>query len=205
MSRRILGPLLLLAALAAPLATSAAPSAPAEMTIVYIDIDKVISDVDEGKVAQAALTKEQTARQAKISGVETRLKKLQDKVQALAGKGNTPTVQAAAGEYQQLAQEYQQLIQTSQKEMVEKERELFDPIERRVKEVLRAIASKEGVDVVLAKRAISYARKDLDMTDRVTQEYNKLHPTAGSSAKPAASAAASASAAPAASSSAAKK
>lgn len=206
MSRRILGSLLLLGALALPLVGSAAPSAPAEMTIVYVDIDKVIGDVDEGKIAQAALTKEQAARQAKISGVETKLKKLQEKVQSLAGKGNTPALQAAAAEYQQLATDYQQLIQQSQKEMVDKERELFDPIERKVKEVLRAIATKEGVDVVLAKRAISYARKDLDVTDRVTQEYNKLHPAsvpaapaASSSAKPAASAA------PATSGSAAKK
>jgi len=196
MSRRVLGSLLLLGALAAPLASSAAPSAPAEMTIVYIDIDKVISDVDEGKIAQAALAKEQTARQAKISGVEAKLKKMQDKVQALAGKGNTPALQAAAADYQQMALDYQQLIQHSQKEMVDKERELFDPIERKVKEVLRAIATKEGVDVILAKRAISYARKDLDVTDRVTQEYNKLHPTsttvapaASASAKPATSAA----------------
>jgi outer membrane protein len=214
MFRRILGSLLLLGALAAPLATSAAPNTPAEMTIVYVDVDKVISDVDEGKVAQAALAKEQSVRQSRISTAESKLKNAQEKVQGLATKGNTPALQAAAADYQQLAQEYQQLIQQSQKEMVDKERELFDPIERKVKEVLRAIATKEGVDVVLAKRAISYARKDLDVTDRVTQEYNKLHPASTSavapatsaSAKPAAAASASAKpAAPAPSGSAPKK
>lgn len=204
MSRRILGSLLVAAALAAPLVTSAAPNAPAEMTIVYVDIDKVIAEVDEGKVAQAALTKEQAARQTKISGLEGRLKKLQERVQTLSGKGNTPALQAAAGEYQQLAMEYQQIIQQSQKEMADKEHELFDPIERRVKEVLRSIATKEGVDVVLSRRAISYARKDLDVTERVTQEYNKLHPSASAPA-PAAAAPAASSAAPATSGSAAKK
>lgn len=200
MSRRILGSLLVVGALAAPLVTSAAPNAPAEMTIIFVDIDRVIAEVDEGKVAQAALTKEQTARQARISGIEAKLKKLQDKVQGMAGKGNTPALQAAAADYQQLAQEYQQIIQQSQKDMVDKEHELFDPVERKVKEVLRAIATKEGVDVILSKRAISYARKDLDITDRVTQEYNKLHPATAPAAAPAAS-----SAAPAPSGSAAKK
>lgn len=205
MFRRVFGSLLVLGALALPLVTSAAPSAPAEMTIVYVDIDKVISDVDEGKIAQAALTKEQTSRQARITGIETKLKKLQEKVQSLAGKGNTPALQGAAAEYQQLAQEYQQLIQQSQKEMLDKERELFDPIERKVKEVLRSIATKEGVDVVLAKRAISYARKDLDLTDRVTMEYNKLHPASAPAAAPAASSAAPKPAASASASASAKK
>ncbi|MBI2392219.1 MAG: OmpH family outer membrane protein [Deltaproteobacteria bacterium] len=207
MFRRVFGSLCLAAApaalfvaLSAPRVTSgAAPSAPSEMTIVYVDVDKVISDVDEGKVAQAALVKEQTARQAKITALETKLKKLQERVQALAGKGNTPALQQVGAEYQQVAAEYQQLIQQSQKEMVDKERELFDPIERKVKDVLRAISVKDGVDVVLSKRAISYARKDLDVTDRVTQEYNKLHPAAAAKPAEAPKPAASASAAPAAS------
>ncbi len=118
MSRRILGSLLVVGALVAPLVTSAAPNTASEMTIIFVDIDKVIADVDEGKIAQAALTKEQTARQARISGIEAKLKKLQDKVQGMAGKGNTPALQAAAADYQQLAQEYQQIIQQSQKDMV---------------------------------------------------------------------------------------
>lgn len=193
MSRRFFIPLL--AALALPLATSAAaPTGPAEMTVIYVDLDRIISDVDEGKVATAALAKEQQARQTKIGTVEARLKKLQEKVQSLAGKGNTPALQQAGADYQQAAMEYQQLINQSQKEMVDKEKELFDPIERRVKEVLRGMALKEGVDIVLGRRAISFARAEYDYTEKVTQEYNKLHPAkapvpaASTSAKPAASA-----------------
>jgi outer membrane protein len=189
MSRRFFVPLIL--ALALPLATSAAPTTPSEMTVIYVDLDRIISDVDEGKIASAALSKEQQARQARISTLETKLKKLQDKVQALAGKGNSPALQQAGADYQQVALEYQQLITQSQKEMVDKEKELFDPIERRVKEVLRGMAVKEGVDIVFGRRAITYARSDFDYTEKVTQEYNKLHPAKGpvptSSAKPAAS------------------
>lgn len=198
MSRRFLLPLV--AALALPLAVSAAPSGPAEMTVIYIDLDRIISDVDEGKIATAALTKEQQARQVKIQALEARLKKLQDKVQSLAGKGNTPALQQAGADYQAMAAEYQQLISQSQKEMVDKEKELFDPIERKVKEVLRSIANKESVDIVFGRRAISYARPEYDYTEKVTQEYNKAHPAkvpAASSAKPTASASAAAKPAPA--------
>lgn len=206
MSRRLLPLIPLVAALAIPVVGVAAePAGKGETTIIWVDLDRIVSEVEEGKVATAALTKEQQARQGKISGLEAKLKKLQEKVQAQMAKGaNTPQGQQAVAEYQQVAQEYQQLINQSQKEMLDKEKELFDPIERKVRELLRSMATKDGVDVVLSRRAISWARPEYDYTERVTQEYNKLHPTkasaAAASAKPAASAApaasASASAAP---------
>lgn len=206
MSRRLLPLIPLVLALAAPFAfpgittARAAPTTPGETTIIWVDLDRVVSDVDEGKVATAALTKEQQARQGKIQAVETKLKKLQEKVQAHMAKGGTsPAAQQAVADYQQVANDYQQLINQSQKEMLDKEKELFDPIERKVKEVLRTMTSKDGVDIVLGRRAISYARPEYDYTERVTQEYNKLHPAkapaaaAPASAKPVAPAASSAS------------
>jgi outer membrane protein len=182
MSRRLLPLIPLVIALAVPFAfpgtTAAAPTTPGETTMIWVDLDRVVSEVDEGKVATAALGKEQQARQVKIGAVETKLKKLQEKVQANMAKGGTsPAAQQAVADYQQLANDYQQLINQSQKEMLEKEKELFDPIERRVKEVLRSMSTKDGVDIVLGRRAISYARPEYDYTERVTLEYNKVHPT----------------------------
>lgn len=204
MFRRLLPLIPLAVALAVPVVGIAAePGKTGETTIIWVDLDRIVSDVEEGKVATAALTKEQQTRQTKITAVETKLKKLQEKVQTLMAKGNSPQGQQAVADYQQAAQEYQQLINQSQKEMLEKEKELFDPIERKVRELLRSMSTKDGVDIVLSRRAISWARPEYDYTERVTQEYNKLHPAKGAtaaSAKPAASAApapsASASAAP---------
>jgi outer membrane protein len=180
--RGFLPAILLGAALLGPTLAVGAPPAPTEMIIVYIDLDRIISEVDEGKRAQDQLAKEHASRQGRIGAAEEKLKKLQAKVQSMAqhGKANDPTFQQAAADYQQAAIDYQRLLTEANKEMVDKEHELFDPIERKVKEVLRSIAQKEGVDVVLGRRAIAFARKDLDFTERVTIEYNKLHPAAKS-------------------------
>ncbi|MGZ3417734.1 MAG: OmpH family outer membrane protein [Polyangiales bacterium] len=179
-ARGLLPAILLGAALGGPALAVGAPSAPTEMTIVYIDLDRIISEVDEGKRAQEQLAKEHAARQGRIGAAEDKLKKLQAKVQGMAqkGKANDPAFQQAAADYQQAAIDYQRLLTEANKEMVDKEHELFDPIERKVKEVLRSIAQKEGVEIVLGRRAIAFARKDLDFTERVTLEYNKLHPAA---------------------------
>jgi outer membrane protein len=205
-SLRGLGAALFLGAvLAGPALALGAPPPPAEMTIVYIDLDRIIAEVDEGKRAQEQLTKEHASRQGRIGAAEEKLKKLQTKVQTMAqhGKANDPAFQQAAADYQQAAIDYQRLLSEANKEMVDKEHELFDPIERKVKEVVRSISQKEGVDIVLGRRAIAFARKDLDFTERVTIEYNKLHPAAKAPASTAAPAASSAapkpSAAPAAS------
>ncbi|MBI2391727.1 MAG: OmpH family outer membrane protein [Deltaproteobacteria bacterium] len=167
--------------LAAPVAVVAMPTdAHAQaMSVVYVDVDKVINDCDEGKDAAEALKKEQAKRQTEIQAREVEIKKLQDDLEKQAKAFSAAAIEKKAAHYQQAVVEYQSIVVKYNKELQDKERDLFDPIERRIKELLRTIALRDGYDMILNKRSVPYGRKDLDLTEKVTQEYNKTYPSKG--------------------------
>jgi len=146
------------------------------MSVVYVDVDKVIADCDEGKDAAEALKKEQGKKQGEIQLRETEIKKMQDDLEKQAKAFSAASIEKKAAQYQQAVIEYQGIVVKYNKELQDKERDLFDPIERRIKELLRTIALRDGYDMILNKRSVPYGRKDLDVTEKVVQEYNKANP-----------------------------
>ncbi len=186
---------------------AASPTGAADTTssIVYVDIDKTITDVDEGIEAQEKMKKEQKKRQDEIATREAEIKKLQDELEKQAKSMSKEAIEKKAAEYQQKLADYQQIVMKFNKELSDKEREYYDPIERRLKDLLREIANHEGYDMILSKRAVPYGRKDLDLTDKVIQEYNKKYPVKKTTTAPSASVKKPAAPAPAPSTSAAPK
>jgi outer membrane protein len=147
-----------------------------QLSVVFVDVDKVVKDCDEGKNADILLKAEQAKRQDEISVRETEIKKLQDDLEKQAKAFSAAAIEKKAAQYQQAVIDYQNLVIKFNKDLEAKDRELFDPIERRVKQLLREIALRDGYDMILNKRSVPYGRKDLDLTDKTTQEYNKTYP-----------------------------
>ena len=146
------------------------------LSVVYVDTDKVLYECDEGKAANDALKIAQAKRQEEIGSRETEIKKLQDDLEKQSKAFSAAAIEKKAAQYQQAVLEYQGIVAKYNKELEQKERELFDPIEKRIKQLLRDTALKDGYDMILNKRSVPYGRKDLDITDKITQEYNKLYP-----------------------------
>lgn len=152
------------------------PAATPSVSVVYVDIDKTITDVDEGLEAQEKMKKEQKKRQEEIASREAEIKKMQDELEKQAKSFSKEAIEKKAASYQQALAEYQQVVVKFNKELGDKERELYDPIERRLKELLRVVANRDGYDMILSKRSVPYGRKDLDLTDKMIQEYNRVYP-----------------------------
>ena len=146
------------------------------LSVVYVDTDKVLYECDEGKAANDALKIAQGKRQDEIAARESEIKKLQDDLEKQSKAFSAAAIEKKAAQYQQAVLEYQGIVAKYNKELETKERELFDPIEKRIKQLLRDTALKDGYDMILNKRSVPYGRKDLDITDKITQEYNKLYP-----------------------------
>lgn len=158
---------------------AASPSSDARaetLSVVFVDVDKVVKECDEGKNADTLLKAEQAKRQEEIATRENEIKKLQDDLEKQAKVFSASAIEKKAAQYQQAVIDYQNLVIKFNKDLEAKDRELFDPIERRVKQLLRDVALRDGYDMILNKRSVPYGRKDLDLTDKVTQEYNKTYP-----------------------------
>ena len=159
-----------------PTVVTATSSSAAEVSIVYVDFDKIVAEVDEGQNASELMKKEQQKRQADIQAMEGKIKKLQDELEKQSKAFSKDALEKKAAEYQQALAEYQQIVMKFNNELGAKEREFFEPIERKVKDLLRTIAMRDGYDMILNKRSVPYGRKDLDLTDKVIQEFNKQYP-----------------------------
>ncbi|MEO7091824.1 MAG: OmpH family outer membrane protein [Polyangiales bacterium] len=149
----------------------------AEVSIVYVDFDKIVAEVDEGQNASELMKKEQAKRQGDIQAMEAKIKKLQDDLEKQSKAFSKDALEKKAAEYQQALAEYQQIVMKFNNELSAKEREFFEPIERKVKDMLRTIAMRDGYDMILNKRSVPYGRKDLDLTDKIIQEFNKQYPS----------------------------
>jgi outer membrane protein len=146
------------------------------LSVVYVDVDKILYECDEGKEANEKLKADQSKRQGEIGVRENEIKKLQDDLEKQSKTFSAAAIEKKAAQYQQAVIEYQNLVGRHNQELEKRERELFDPIEKKIKSMLRDIALRDGYDMILSKRSVPYGRKDLDLTDRVTQEYNKAYP-----------------------------
>jgi len=154
------------------------------LSVVYVDTDKVLYECDEGKAANDTLKIAQGKRQDEIGARENEIKKLQDDLEKQSKAFSAQAIEKKAAQYQQAVIEYQQIVVKYNKELETRERELFDPIEKRIKQLLRDAALRDGYDMILNKRSVPYGRKDLDITDKITQEYNKQYPSkAGAATK----------------------
>lgn len=161
----------------AGLLTETADAHAENLSVVFVDVDKVVKECDEGKAADVLLKAEQAKRQDEIATREADIKKLQDDLEKQAKAFSAAAIEKKAAQYQQAVIDYQNLVIKFNKDLEAKDRELFDPIERRVKQLLREIALRDGYDMILNKRSVPYGRKDLDLTDKITQEYNKAYPS----------------------------
>ncbi|MFI5300928.1 MAG: OmpH family outer membrane protein [Polyangiales bacterium] len=178
-SKSFVARLALAFALVAPCAVMPARTlGAAEMKIVYCDMEVTIATVDEGREARKALDKEQGKREADIQAREADIKRMQDELERQAKTFSKSAIERQAALIQQAFGDYQQQLAKYNKELQQKEREYFDPIDRKLHLVLEEVAQQDGYAMILSRRSVPYGRKDLDVTDKIIQEYNRRHPVA---------------------------
>jgi len=85
-----------------------------------------------------------------------------------AGPSETRREPSSQRDMMQLQQKFVEYNQDIQK----KQSELTQPVFQKTMNIIRRLATQEGFDVVVDKKAVPYVRTDLDLTDRVITMYN---------------------------------
>ena len=170
--------------LAAALLLAPAAGGAAELKIGYVDLQKAVAEVDEGKAAQAQLKKEFEEKQKKLDEREAELKRLQadyEKQSMVLAEGARKTKQE---ELERKFGEAQVLLRQLQQELGGRERELMNALLEKMKQVVREIAEAEGFTFILEKNqaGIMYAPSSLDVTNELVRKYNARHAKKGAPA-----------------------
>jgi len=159
----------LLAGLLAPNVARAA-----ELKIGYVDLQKAVAEVEEGKAARAQLKREFDEKQKKLDEKEAELKRLQADFEKQsmvlsesARKGKTDELERKFGEAQGLLRQLQQ-------ELGGRERELMNALFEKMGQIVKEMAEAEGFTYVLEKNqsGIMYAPAAFDLTNELVRKYN---------------------------------
>lgn len=146
-----------------------------DMKLGYVDLQKAIQETSTGKKAKSELEKEFNAKKGELQKRETDLKKmaedLEKKKVALSDEMKAKKQQ----ELQQDMMKFQREVGESQMNIQKKERELTEPILKKLQAGLDKLAKDKGLSMVLEKseQSVLWAKKDLDLTDDLVKEYER--------------------------------
>jgi outer membrane protein len=178
---------LLAAALAALL--HAAP-AHADVKIGYVDLQRALNEIEEGKSAKAQLKREFDQKQKMLDEKQAEFNRLRGELEKQA----TVLAESARKERQDdLDRRFQELQTTFaqlQKELSEREREVTRGIFDKMGVIIRETAETESFTMVLERTdaGILYAPPSLDLTNELIRKYNARHKGGVAAAAPKASA-----------------
>jgi outer membrane protein len=160
--------------------------ATAQQKIGYVDLQRALNEVDEGKAARAVLKKDFDEKQKQLDVRKTEFDKLQADFEKQAVVMSEQARRDKAQDLDRRARELQSLFVNLQKDLSERERDATRGIFDRMAAIVAEIAEADGFSLVLEKGAgLVYAPASLDLTNELIRKYNARFP-GGAKAQPAA-------------------
>lgn len=157
------------------LAMTSAVALADDLKIGYVDMQKAIQNTAAGKKAKKELEDEFNKKKAELEKREKEIKKIGEDFEKRSMAMNEEARGKKQKEIQEEMRKYQELAAKSQMDIQKRERDLTQPIVTKLKSIIEEIAQKEGFAVVLerSENSIMWAKKELDLTDRVIKEHDK--------------------------------
>jgi outer membrane protein len=158
---------------------SLAPSVPRaqEVKLGYVDLQRALNEVDEGKSAKAQLKKEFDQKQKILDEKQEELKKLKADLDKKAAVMAEDVKRDKQGELDRKFLDVQQLFVQLQKELSEREREMTRGIFEKMHAIIREIAEGDRFTMVFEKNdaGILYAPEASDITNELIRKYNSRY------------------------------
>ena len=176
----------LMVALAAAIPLTFSAVAHAEVKIAYVNFQRALGELDEAKAARARLESLKDQKQKDLDKAQDQLKKDQETFQKQAATMNDQVRQQKAEDMQKRLIDLQQSFEKGRQELAQKEGDEFGPILQKMRNVVAAIAQKEGFTMVFEVNGVAYAPDSLDLTSQLIRTYNEQNKVKTTSAAPAA-------------------
>jgi outer membrane protein len=159
-------------AVAAAVVVAAVPAAAQGVKLGFVDIQKALMTVNEGKAAKNKLEKIAKSKQAELDKMQDDIKRLATELQEQGAVMREETKRQKAQEYQKRLMELQDYYLNNQKTLAEEEAKLTRPILERFEKILKKIGKDEGYTMIMEKAAVVYASSATDLTDRLIADFN---------------------------------
>lgn len=146
-----------------------------DVKIGFVDMQKAIQEVAAGKKAKKELEDEFNKKKKELEKKEADIKKMGEDFEKRSMAMNEDARMKKQQEIQKEMAQYQQTAAKAQMEIQKRERDLTQPIVTKLRGILEEIAKKENFTVILerAENSVMYAKKEIDLTERMIKEYDK--------------------------------
>lgn len=173
----------LAAALTLATALASPALAVAQAKIAFVDFQRAITEVDEGKAAKAQLKKDFDEKQKQLDLKTDEIKKAQADFDKQAMVMSAEAKASKGAELDRRKMEVQEFFMKLQQDLSSRERDAMRGIFEKMQGVVKEIADADGLAMVIDRSALVYAQPSLDATNELIRKYNGRFPGAGAAPK----------------------
>jgi len=149
----------------------------------YVDLQRAILQVNEGKRAKTKLQKTFEKKSKKLKSDEEKLLKMRSQLESqFAGRKmdalqNDPKMREQAMAYEQKRMQIQQALMKERQELQQLEQKALLKITKKMRKVIKKIGDSGKYLLILESQdaRMLYAKPHLDLTNEVIRKYNKKH------------------------------
>jgi outer membrane protein len=164
-----------------PLVLLLSTSALAEVKLGYVDLQRALAEVHEGKDAKARLKEELDRVKSNLESEKNKLRADSLVLEKQAAMMSEEVRVQKFSEMQKKALELTQREQQAQLDLAKKEQAELKKIFDKMDPIIAAIAQREGLAMVFEKSdsGLVYAPPSMDLTEELVRTYNEKYPLKG--------------------------
>ena len=155
------------------------------MKIGYVDVQRAVQEVEEGKQARARLKTELDQKRQNLDQKRANLEKMKADYDKQVVTLSDDAKRKKQEELQKAFIEAQNEAGQMQEELSAKEQEAMSGISKRLLQVVAEVSDKESFTFVLDKAALLYAPAASDVTNEVVRRYNERFGSSAAAKAPA--------------------
>jgi outer membrane protein len=144
----------------------------ADPKLGYVDLQRALEEIEEGRAAKAQLKKDFDEKQKQLDQRTDEVKRLDADFQKQALVMAPDAKAAKAAEIDRKKVEVQQFFVALQQDLAVREREVTRGIFDKMIAMVRELAEAEGFTMVLDRNTVLYAPPSLDVTNELVRKYN---------------------------------
>ena len=147
-----------------------------EIKVAYVDVQRAINEVDDGKAAKSQLKKSFDAKQHELDKEQARLLAKKKDFETRSQTMSPAQRGIKELQFQREVTALQETFVKSQQELVAEEGRLTDKIGEKLMTFIRKVGASSGYTMILTKDSVIYNNKQfkvMNITDDVVRAYNK--------------------------------
>jgi len=147
----------------------------ASARIGYVDFNRALNEVSDGKQAKKRLRNEFKEKQDRLTNMQKELNAMKKEIDRDRLMLSSDVLKAKESTYRQKLIEVQGRFADFRREMSEREEHLTEEILKRLRKIVKGIGNRDGYALILEKSqdVVIYAPKAEDLTSQVIKQYNR--------------------------------